>query len=156
MKRTSFKSENIFQEECDKDLAHKLMASKEGVYIILINIITKFEENPSICLAALKCMVSLMNGQPDLLRQEDTEIFTRLNIKNSKQIFNTIIDNFLKIYRLLDNQINEDIILETLRWISNCCIKHENNRQCIFKKNILRHLKTMMENHKNPLVIYLK
>lgn len=57
------------------------MANKEGVYNILINIITSFQENPSVCLAALKCMVSLMDGQPDILRKEDTLLFNKSVLK---------------------------------------------------------------------------
>lgn len=84
--------------ECDKDIAHKLMASKEGAYETIIKCILQYEENDIVLLATLKCIVTLMEGQPDLLQIKDISIFNRYFYEkdSNRLIYN--LDHFLSPY----------------------------------------------------------
>lgn len=58
-------------------MAHKLMASKEGAYLVLVSCLKNNSADKSVILAALKAMISLMDGQPDILTSESIDIMNR-------------------------------------------------------------------------------
>ncbi|KOB72932.1 Armadillo repeat-containing protein [Operophtera brumata] len=107
------------QTECNKDIARRVRAGKDGAYKLLLDLLyTKcgvlqqelMERDRKMIESVLYALVALMDGQPDLL----------------------------------DARGNEDVILATLKWTSNCCVKHEMNRQKLFAKNIPENLKLLL------------
>ncbi|CAH0392058.1 unnamed protein product [Bemisia tabaci] len=113
--------ENL-KNECRKDIARKILAGKKGAYNLLLNVLTKFKED-KIQVASLAALVALMTGYPDLLDAEGLD---------------------LMINKLEDSSSEQQQIL-TLQWAVECCKKHENNRQSIFKKDITTILKRKIE-----------
>ena len=81
-----------------------------------------YSKDQDIALAALNAIISLMNGNPDLL---------------DKRGINVIID-------YLDTQMNPNIQMKVLEWTKVCCIKHEQNRQDIFAMKILQRLTKLL------------
>ncbi|XP_049786589.1 armadillo repeat-containing protein 6 homolog [Schistocerca cancellata] len=110
--------------ECDKDLAHKILAGKNGAYDLLIKVLELYETNRDVTLVTLDAMISLMTGQPDLLDEKGTNLIIK----------------FLKEHIDLGTQ------RQVLQWTKQCCLKHENNRQNIFDHDIVNILKQFLEN----------
>ncbi|KOX70802.1 Armadillo repeat-containing protein 6 like protein [Melipona quadrifasciata] len=110
------------RSQLDKDIARRVYAGKMGTYNILINLMKACPNNATITKAALKTITSLMTGNPDLLNDE--------GIALQIQILDTYSD--ISTLQLL------------LRWIRECCIKHELNRQGIFNADIFSKLKKIL------------
>ncbi|XP_043525596.1 armadillo repeat-containing protein 6 homolog [Frieseomelitta varia] len=110
------------RSQLDKDIARRVYAGKMGTYNILINLMKTCSNNATIIKAALKTITSLMTGNPDLLNDE--------GIALQIQILDTYSD--ISTLQLL------------LRWIRECCIKHELNRQGIFNADIFSKLKKIL------------
>lgn len=122
----------LLKLECQKGIAHRVRAGKEGAYKILLDLLySKYsklclelsERDTKFIISVLNTLTALMEMQPDLLENKGVDL-----IKN-----------------ILDNVENEDILIATLRWTTTCCIKHEMNRQKIFAKNIAENLKLLLK-----------
>ncbi|KOC68226.1 Armadillo repeat-containing protein 6 like protein [Habropoda laboriosa] len=108
--------------ELDKDMARRIYAGKKGAYKSLIKLTKACCNNGTIVKAGLKTTTSLMTGNPDLLNDE--------GIALQIQILETYPD--IPTLQCL------------LRWIRECCIKHELNRQGIFNADIFNKLKKIL------------
>ena len=113
---------NTLKEECNKSLAHKVYAGSKGAYCMLVDVLEMYSTDDSIALATLNAMVSLMNGNPDLLDKRGISL----------------------IINYLDNQKSADIQMKVLEWTKVSCIKHEQNRQDIFSMEILPRLANLL------------
>ncbi|OWR50093.1 armadillo repeat-containing protein 6 [Danaus plexippus plexippus] len=120
----------ILKAECSKDIAHRVMAGKAGAYNTLIDLLdeklkmykhVESEENKQFIVKILNCLVALMEVQPDLLDKKGVDL----------------IDSCLDLQ-------NDEIIIPTLKWINECCTKHEINRQNLFATNIGKKLKILL------------
>ncbi|XP_046434464.1 armadillo repeat-containing protein 6 homolog [Neodiprion fabricii] len=111
------------ETELKKDMARRILAAKLGAYSTLIDIIEESKDNDTILVPALKTITSLMTGYPDLL--DDKGIALQIE--------------------LLDCQRGILTVQVVLRWVRECCIRHELNRQNIFKANILDKLKQLLD-----------
>uniref|UniRef100_A0A2H1VV26 SFRICE_018626 n=1 Tax=Spodoptera frugiperda TaxID=7108 RepID=A0A2H1VV26_SPOFR len=123
---------SVLKAECEKDIARRVRAGKEGAYKVLLDLLYSkyskiFEEmsdrDAKFIITVLETMTALMEMQPDLLDSKGVDL-----IKN-----------------LLDNVENEDILVATLKWTTTCCVKHEMNRQKLFAKNIAENLKLLLK-----------
>lgn len=108
--------------ELDKDIARRVYAGKQGCYRVLLDIIKDCEYDTLILKTALKTITSLMTGNPDLL--DDKGVSIQMEI--------------------LDKQKDVPVLQHLLRWIRECCIKHELNRQNIFNAKIFDRLKKIL------------
>ncbi|XP_073961109.1 armadillo repeat-containing protein 6 homolog [Choristoneura fumiferana] len=131
-----FKELEILKAECNKDIARRVKAGKEGAYTVLLELLQARqktyseeanEKDARYIVNVLNCLVALMDVQPDLLDQRGVDV-----IKN-----------------ILDNTEDENILMATLKWTSTCCIKHEMNRQRLFAKNIASNLKSLLQVQNN-------
>lgn len=84
----------------------KFFLGKEGAYGVLLQTLTKLEENPDVVKDSLKALISLMCKQPDLLDDRGVEV----------------------IIQFLDKQKDPEILRLVLKWTKECCIMHEVNR----------------------------
>lgn len=84
----------------------------------------KFETDKEVTKECLKTLTSLMVQQPDLLDDDGTQL----------------------MMTYLDKGKNIDVQKALLKWIKECCILHEHNRQKIFNAGILDRLKPLL-NH---------
>ncbi|KAF7989617.1 hypothetical protein HCN44_008291 [Aphidius gifuensis] len=123
--------ESIFNKlkiELNKDIARRVYAGKENAYNIIIDILKLTKDNLNIFKAGLSTLISLMNGHPDLL--DDNGIEFQINCLDEIEDISTV-------------QL-------VLKWIKECCIKHEKNRQNIFTAKILdRLMKIVKKNDVN-------
>lgn len=110
------------RDELDKDIARRVYAGKQGAYNVLVRLMKDCLKNNSIMRSALKTIASLMNGHPDLLDEKGIAI----------QII------------ILDRNTDPQVLQYLLRWIRECCIKHEINRQRIFNADIFDKLKKIL------------
>ncbi|GLV43421.1 uncharacterized protein CBL_03963 [Carabus blaptoides fortunei] len=136
-KQTVIDELKIVQCECDKDMSRRLLAGREGAYDAIIALMQThtIEQHRDIIVQCLETMVSLMCGQPDLLTVPGVELMISY-ISKEKQ------------------QPDIDIQHLVLRWIRDCCEKHEHNRQHIFDSAILDHLKPLLhEDTKTPVPV---
>ncbi|KAF9415736.1 hypothetical protein HW555_006706 [Spodoptera exigua] len=123
---------SVLKAECEKDIARRVRAGKEGAYKVLLNLLySKYsklcqelsDRDTKFIISVLETMTALMDMQPDLLDSKGIDL-----IKN-----------------ILDNVENEDILVATLKWTTTCCVKHEMNRQKLFAKNIAENLKLLLK-----------
>ncbi|XP_076280558.1 armadillo repeat-containing protein 6 homolog [Lasioglossum baleicum] len=110
------------RKELDKDIARRVYAGKKGGYNTLIKLMKCCHHNNTIMRSALKTITSLMTGNPDLLNDEGIA---------------------LQIH-ILDRNTDIPTLQCLLRWIRECCIKHEFNRQNIFNADIFTKLKKIL------------
>lgn len=105
--KTEIKNElAIVKLICEKGVAQRVVAGKEGAYTAILNLMKIQEKDDDIEIECLNTMISLMTGQPDLLDVNGVEFMMKsLKIQQSKDIQSLI-----------------------LKWIRECCFKHENNR----------------------------
>ncbi|XP_066588316.1 armadillo repeat-containing protein 6 homolog [Prorops nasuta] len=108
--------------ELEKDIARRVFAGKNGAYDILIRLMKACHNNILVMKAALRAITALMTGNPDLL--DDKGIALQMEI--------------------LEKQNDISTLQYLLRWIRECCIKHEINRQNIFRANIFDKLKKIL------------
>jgi armadillo repeat-containing protein 6 len=59
--------------ECEIDIAHKVMAGKHGAYQLLLDLLEKNQDEPSVCQLVLGSLTTLMTGQPDLLTERGVQ-----------------------------------------------------------------------------------
>ncbi|XP_051174994.1 armadillo repeat-containing protein 6 homolog [Leptopilina boulardi] len=114
------------KNELDKDIARRIYAAKHDAYSILTSMIKKCKDNPLVIKSALKTITSLMTGHPDLLDER--------GISLQIEILETVDDT--------------QTLQCLLKWIKECCIKHEINRQNIFSANIFVKLKKVLVSEK--------
>lgn len=96
---------------------------KEGAYNVLLDVLTKPDNDPEVIKSSLKTLASLMKKQPDLLDERGVQV---------------IID-------YLDKDKDQEVQRLLLKWVKECCIMHEMNRQNIFDAGILDHLKPHLD-----------
>lgn len=85
----------------------------------MLDVLTKLQEDTEVVKATLKTLTSLMTKQPDLLNERGIAVMIDY-LKTKKD---------QEVQRLL------------LKWVKECCVLHEMNRQQIFNAGILDHLK---------------
>ncbi|KAJ0171700.1 hypothetical protein K1T71_012463 [Dendrolimus kikuchii] len=122
----------VLKSECNKDIAHRVRAGKEGIYTVLINLLASKEDrfgqelsekNAKLITSVLEALTALMDMQPDLLDHKGVDL----------------------IKSILDNVEDDVILIATLKWAAACCVKHEMNRQRLFAKNISDNLKSLLK-----------
>lgn len=96
------------QQECDKDVASKILAGKEGGYSLLLDCFDTFKDRESQILT-LKALLSLLSGYPDLFDSKGSKL----------------------LMRFLTPDCDTELTRYSLRVLRECCILHETNRQII-------------------------
>jgi hypothetical protein len=119
------------KDECDKSIANKVLAGSLGTYNVLVDVLELFQSVDEVSTEALSAISALMSGNPDLLDKRGIEI----------------------IIKYLDRGRNVDIQKKVLEWVKVCCIKHEQNRQEIFKMKILARLKNLLDKDTVPVIV---
>lgn len=75
-----------FQKECNKDIAHRVRAGKDGAYIILIEMMETKQKSylqnenakdGDFIVKILNTLIALMDSQPDLLENRGIEVIIR-------------------------------------------------------------------------------
>ncbi|XP_068624138.1 armadillo repeat-containing protein 6 homolog [Battus philenor] len=131
---------DILMVECNKDIAHRVRAGKDGAYTILIDLLDAKQEaysqdenvkDEEFILKILNTLISLMDSQPDLLEQRGVSL-----IKSN-----------------LDKIQNEAILVATLKWTNVCCVKHEMNRQMIMASNVKENFESLLKKNHNKKLL---
>lgn len=105
----------IFKEACDKNLAERCLAAKNGAYIVLMSALDKVSsQHPELLATILGSLHSFITGQPDLLDDAGT----------------------IALLQLLQSTVdaNTALVLCVLR---QCCLLHESNRQRFVAQGIV-------------------
>lgn len=113
--------------ECDLDLARRCMAGNNDAYTILIQAALKNKSDKDLLKEILLGLISLTNGQPDVLDEEGCSF---------------LVEN------LTTNIDDKDLLIITLKLIRNTCTKHESNRQMFVKKKLITNLVDILTLHK--------
>ncbi len=117
------------QAECDKDLAHRIQAGKNGAFPLLLKACRACECDNDMFLKCINTLCSLCNGQPDFLEH------------NSRMYFLT---------QLQKHQDTTTITAAAIvRLIRLTCVMHETNRQAYVEQNLIPILMSMLEAHKD-------
>lgn len=119
------------KDECDKSIAHQVLAGSFGTYSMLVDVLELFQSVDEVSTEALSAVSALMSGNPDLLDKRGIEI----------------------MIKYLDHGRNVDIQNKVLEWVKVCCIKHEQNRQEIFNMKILTRLKKLLDKDTAPVTV---
>jgi hypothetical protein len=131
IKESSVNKEEVIEElqalkdECDKSIAHRVLAGSLGAYTILVEVLKLFKSVDEVSNEALNAIIALMSGNPDLLDKRGIEIMVSY----------------------LDRTKNVEIQKKVLMWVKVCCIMHEQNRQDIFQMKIPERLKKLLDNN---------
>ncbi|XP_062607748.1 armadillo repeat-containing protein 6-like [Saccostrea cucullata] len=119
--------------ECDKDIAVRCIAGKDGAYDVLIKTLENYKNNVNLLKQTLISLISLTNGQPDLLDNKGKELFLEL----------------LEMY-----SSNPEILEPVLLFVRNSCIKHEENRQSYVKLGLIEKLaSTLKTQRSHPTIV---
>ncbi|KAH8357807.1 armadillo repeat-containing protein 6 homolog [Drosophila serrata] len=122
--------------ECQKSLAHRVLAGKNGAHDALITLLEESlaadSPNETLIKKCLEAVNSLTNRQPDLFDAEAMAVVLKL--------------------LALKEEGREDITLLTLQWLQKACIMHEMNRQNIMNTPALKLMKPMLGKSKERLV----
>ncbi|CAG9122325.1 unnamed protein product [Plutella xylostella] len=130
----------VLRSECEKDLARRIRAGKEGAYDILIKLLEarykmyrqdKSEKDAAFIVSVLNTLAALMDIQPDLLEIKGIDL----------------------INSMLSSVTNEDILVPLLKWMCVCCVRHEMNRQNLFSKDMIENIKRLLDNQKNRKIL---
>ncbi|XP_060651969.1 armadillo repeat-containing protein 6 homolog [Drosophila nasuta] len=126
----------VLDLECQKSLAHRVLAGKNGAHDALITLLEQTlqletEINTTLLCKCLQAANSLSQKQPDLFDAEALSIV-------------------LKLLALQDQQL--DVTCLTLQWLQKACVMHEMNRQNIISSNLLKLTKPLLRKD-NPRVV---
>lgn len=66
------------ETQCNIDLAHRIMAEKNGAFPIIVQCLKSNQNNLSLKEQCLKSMASLIQGYPDLVTHEGIELLCNL------------------------------------------------------------------------------
>lgn len=118
--------------ECQKSLAHRVLAGKNGAHDALITLLEETlasdSDSPKETLIkkCLEAVNSLTNKQPDLFDAEAMALVLKLLALKA------------------ESQEREEITLLTLQWLQKACIMHEINRQNIMNTPALKLMKPLL------------
>ena len=118
----------MIQKECDIDLARRCLAGSNGAYLVLLKMMTSFQESIDMLSCVLSSFCALVNGQPDLLTTEGTDLLMSL----------------LKRYKE-----NPETLVLVVRAIRLNCVKHEGNRQAFIQRELIIFLTDCLKEHKS-------
>ncbi|EDW85765.1 uncharacterized protein Dwil_GK23243 [Drosophila willistoni] len=125
---------SVLEAECQKSLAHRVLAGKNGAHDALITLLEQLLAaevlNEELLLKCLLAVNSLTNKQPDLF---DAEALTVV----------------LKLLALKDRT---DVLCLTLQWMQKACLMHEMNRQNIMSTSALKIMKPLLGKDNGRLV----
>lgn len=109
----------VIRTECDVDLSRRCLAGKNEAYPALKNALEKYKSDEVYLKETLVTLISLLDGQPDLLDDSGCEL----------------------LMELLDTYMNNEVLLTmTIKTIKITCTKHEANRQMFVKKGLITKL----------------
>lgn len=117
---------DAFREACDKTLAERCLAAKEGAYGVLLSTIDKVAERyPDAVVAVLESLQSFMTGQPDLLDDAGTSMLLRFLLST-----------------------DDAVVVRALCIVKLCCQLHEENRQRFVAQGIIGPLAEILKTRK--------
>lgn len=116
------------RDECNIDLSHRCLAGGHQAYPTLIKLLKKFSADRHITKAVLQALCALVNGQPDLLDEEGSDLF---------------------IQYLSDFKEDHELLLLVVRLIRLLCVKHEANRQKFVGKDLIRLLSGLLQSQQS-------
>lgn len=62
------------ENECNIDLAHRIMAEKNGAFPLIVRCLKHYKSNSSVKDQCLKSMAALIQGYPDIVTHEGIEL----------------------------------------------------------------------------------
>lgn len=117
---------DAFREACDKTLAERCLAAKEGAYGVLLSAIDKVAERyPDTVAVVLHSLQSFMTGQPDLLDDAGTSMLLKLLLST-----------------------DDAVVVRVLCILKLCCQLHEENRQRFVVQGIIGPLVEILKTRK--------
>lgn len=66
------------ETQCNIDLAHRIMAEKNGAFPLIVQCLKRCQNNSLLKEQCLKSMASLIQGYPDLVTHEGIELLCKL------------------------------------------------------------------------------
>lgn len=117
--------------ECKLSIPHKILANKHNAYDVLLNLMKKVQDDPALLESTLKAMVALTETNSDILTSEGIQLMLQL------------LDDWR--FRTSDRGVPEYLA----RWSTECCLKHENNRQKLVEAGALAHLTAFLLGHRS-------
>jgi hypothetical protein len=68
------KSLEEVEKECNIDLAHRIMAEKNGAFPLIVQSLKHYQKNSALRDQCLKTMASLIQGYPDIVTHDGIEL----------------------------------------------------------------------------------
>ncbi|XP_042222733.1 armadillo repeat-containing protein 6-like isoform X2 [Homarus americanus] len=119
-----------FSAQCKVSIAHRVMANNHGAYAVLLKLLKKVQRDPALLGPSLKAMVAMTELNPDILTGEGIQFLMEL-IEDSKYSDNPTIPEYVA------------------RWSTECCLKHEVNRQNLVAAGALGSLVALLQAQKS-------
>ena len=124
------KSLEELEKECNIDLAHRIMAEKNGAFPLIVRCLKHYQKNSDLRDQSLKTMASLIQGYPDIVTHEGIELLcTVLEEVYIYKVINYIckLKTSFYIYWLQDSSLSTVTLV--LNVLCHSCRMHENNRE---------------------------
>ena len=64
----------VVETECNIDLAHRIMAEKNGAFPLIVRCLKHYQKNSSLRDQCLMSMAALIQGYPDIVTHEGIEL----------------------------------------------------------------------------------
>ncbi|KAH8261523.1 hypothetical protein KR044_010577 [Drosophila immigrans] len=117
----------VLDLECQKSLAHRVLAGKNGAHDALITLLEQTlaagtTPNTTLLCKCLQAANSLSHKQPDLFDAEALAI----------------------VLKLLELKDQLDVCCLTLQWLQKACVMHEMNRQNIMSTSLVKLTKPLL------------
>ncbi|XP_027212248.2 armadillo repeat-containing protein 6 [Penaeus vannamei] len=120
-----------FSTECKVSVAHRVLANNNNAYEILIKLIKKIQGDSALLAPSVKAMGALMEQNSDILTAEGSQLL-------------------LDLLKDWTSRNEESRVPEYLaRWSTECCLKHEQNRQNMVTAGALGILVAFLQGQKS-------
>ncbi|KAJ8304981.1 hypothetical protein KUTeg_018564 [Tegillarca granosa] len=114
--------------ECDIDLSRRCLAGNNEGYRTLIKLLEKYKSDFDLIKEILLTLVSLTNGQPDIMDMIGVSLCMEI----------------LKSY-----EDQTDVLELTFNFIRNTCVKHESNKQDFVNQDLISEASMLLNKHKH-------
>ncbi|XP_076066743.1 armadillo repeat-containing protein 6 isoform X2 [Oratosquilla oratoria] len=126
---------STFTAQCKLSIAHRMLATKEGAYPVLTEVLEKHDNQDEVVLLSLKALTALTECNPDILEQQGCGLMLSLMDKWSVQAQEIEIPEYL------------------CRWCTESCLRHENNRQNLVKAGAHGKVVALLQGHRSSAKI---
>ncbi|XP_071546624.1 armadillo repeat-containing protein 6 [Panulirus ornatus] len=119
-----------FSAQCKISVAHRVLANNHNAYATLLKLMKNVQKDSAMLGSSLKAIVALTESNPDILTSEGIHLMLELMDDYKCRVDDTTVPEYVA------------------RWSTECCVKHENNRQNLVAAGAQGALVSLLQTHR--------